>query len=251
MIRRIRTNMAVMAMVMMMGMGIATPARAGIPVIDVANLAQAIQQVLSWVQQYSQMVEQYNQLVTTYNQIQQAYNSTVGGRGMEGLMNLSNTARNYLPTDSSEMASVLANTSTTYSGLAARVQAIKSSNGVLTAAQITALGTEAQKALKLGQDNGAGLQMLTEQAQQNSSARYAQLQSLITSIGGASDQKAILDLQGRIQGELAMQQNDNAKTQALYAMAQAQELQRRQLQREATIAGAGTMSGRLQMTFPP
>ncbi|MFN3785394.1 MAG: type IV secretion system protein, partial [Thiothrix sp.] len=31
---------------------------AGIPVIDGANLAQAIQQVMAWSQQYGQMVQQ-------------------------------------------------------------------------------------------------------------------------------------------------------------------------------------------------
>jgi type IV secretion system protein VirB5 len=237
--------MAAMAVVLTMGMGIATPARAGIPVIDVANLAQAIQQVLSWVQQYSQMVDQYNQLVTTYNQIQQAYNSTVGGRGMEGLMNLSNLARNYLPPDAAEMANVISNTSSTYSGLAARVQSIKSSNGVLSAGQISGFATEAQRALNMGRDNAAGLQMLTEQAQQTSSSRYSQIQSLISSIGSATDQKAILDLQGRLQGELAMQNNDNAKLQAMYAQAQAQELQRQQTAREGAINSFGTFTTRL------
>jgi type IV secretion system protein VirB5 len=103
----------------------------------------------------------------------------------------------------------------------------------------------------MGRDNAAGLQMLTEQAQQTSSSRYSQIQSLISSIGGATDQKAILDLQGRLQGELAMQNNDNAKLQAMYAQAQAQEYQRQQTQREATIVGSGTFGSRVQMTFPP
>ena len=39
-------------------LGLAMPAQAGIPVIDAANLAQAIQQVLAWAQQYQQMVQQ-------------------------------------------------------------------------------------------------------------------------------------------------------------------------------------------------
>jgi RNA polymerase sigma factor (sigma-70 family) len=40
------------------------PVRAqGIPVIDVANLAQAVQQVTAWARQYQQMMQQYQQLV--------------------------------------------------------------------------------------------------------------------------------------------------------------------------------------------
>ena len=39
--------------------GAAAPASAGMPVIDAANLAQAIQEVLSWGQQLQGMTQQY------------------------------------------------------------------------------------------------------------------------------------------------------------------------------------------------
>lgn len=40
----------------------APPAHAGIPVIDSANLAQAVQELVAWAQQYEQMTQQIQQL---------------------------------------------------------------------------------------------------------------------------------------------------------------------------------------------
>ena len=44
------------AIAITLGLVAGTPAHAGIPVIDAANLAQAIQQMMAWAQQYQQMV---------------------------------------------------------------------------------------------------------------------------------------------------------------------------------------------------
>ena len=54
-----------------------------------ANLAQAIQQVLSWGQQLQGMTQQYTQLVQSYQQLQSTYNSLTGPRGMQNLLSVS------------------------------------------------------------------------------------------------------------------------------------------------------------------
>ena len=85
-------------------------AHAGIPVIDAANLAQAVQEVLAWAQQYQQMVQQLQQQ-------RQQISAITGGRGMENVLPMSNLARNYLPPDYAQVAQVLNGTSSTYAGL--------------------------------------------------------------------------------------------------------------------------------------
>src|SRR5882762_5359282 len=87
--------------------GAAAPASAGMPVIDVANLAQAIQQVLSWGQQLQGMTQQYTQLQSTYS-------SLTGPRGMQNLLYVPLTNRNYLPASYSQMTGVINGTSTAY-----------------------------------------------------------------------------------------------------------------------------------------
>ena len=67
-------------------------AHAGVPVIDVANLFQAVQQVAAWLQQYEQMVESIQQLRNQYAQLQTTYNSMTGNRGLGTI--LSRRSRN-------------------------------------------------------------------------------------------------------------------------------------------------------------
>lgn len=230
-----------LALVLTGSFAVATPARAGIPVIDGANLAQQIQQVFAWAQQYVQMLQQINQM-------RAAYQAITGGRGMEGLMYLSNAARNYLPPDYNEMLNVVNNASVTYSALSSQMQGIMNSNAVLNPGQLAALSTQAQQAVNQGRQAAAMLEMLTRQAQQNTSQRMTNMQGMITAIGTASDDKAIQDLQGRIAAEQAMLITDQTKLQALYQMAQAQEMQRQQRVRENASLGFGTTA--VQMVFP-
>src|SRR5208282_4723149 len=84
--------------------GAAAPASAGMPVIDAANLAQAIQEVLSWGQQF-------NELVQSYEQLQSTYQSLTGPRGMQNLLPVSLANRNYLPATYSQMTGVINGTS--------------------------------------------------------------------------------------------------------------------------------------------
>lgn len=243
MFAKLRSNAVGMLIALVMGMSISAPARAGIPVIDVANLAQAIQQVLAWAQQYQQMVQQYQQL-------QQSYAAITGGRGMEAVMPITNAARNYLPQDYSELANVMNNTSTTYSGMATQVRGIMSTNAVLSNGQVSGMSGQAQQVINLGRQSAALLETISREAQRNSSQRMASQQQLITAIGGASDDKAIQDLQGRIAAEQAMLTVDQTKLQAMYQLAQAQELQRQQMAREVSIVQTGTAASLPAVAHP-
>lgn len=60
---------------------------AGIPVFDGANLAQQIQQVISWVQQYQQMATQLQQQVEQITTATQHLDSMTGVRGLGEIAN--------------------------------------------------------------------------------------------------------------------------------------------------------------------
>ena len=62
----------------------------GIPVIDVASLTQAINQVLAWEAQYKQMMQQIEQMQLQSSLASQQLGSTTGNRGL-GLINNSIT----------------------------------------------------------------------------------------------------------------------------------------------------------------
>lgn len=217
---------------LVMGFGVSPLAQAQWAVVDVGAIAQLIQQV-------NTMREQ---LETTRDQLQQAretLDSMRGGRGMERL--LSGTNRNYLPSDWQQLAAVLDQTSTGYGALAAELQRLVNANAILTPQQIATLSPADRLHLEAARRSAAMLQALTREALSQTSRRFDSIQQLIDAIPGAGDQKAILDLQARIQAEQGMLQNDATKLGVLYQAAQAEEWARRQRVREQAIASIGSL----------
>jgi type IV secretion system protein VirB5 len=202
--------------------GFCPQAKAQWAVIDVGAIAQLMQQVQQ-MQQALQTAQ--NQL----NQAQQEYQSISGLRGMQNL--LSDINRNYLPSTWSQLPAALASP----------MQAQINANAVLTAAQVAALSPAEQQQLSAARNNAALLQVATQQAYSTTSSRFASVQSLISAIATATDQKGILDLHARISAEQGMLQNDSTKLSVLYQAAQAQELANRQTAREQVVAGVGNL----------
>ncbi len=144
----VRKKLIAAAALIAMSVGGAAPAHAGMPVIDAANLTQAIHQVIAWGQQLQGMLQQYNQLVYTYQ-------SLTGPRGMQNVLPMTMVARNYLPPDYAELMSVMNGTSVTYAVLAGQVQGTIQSNAVLNQRQIGGLSQRAQSILGLGRQDAA------------------------------------------------------------------------------------------------
>ena len=213
---------------------------AGIPVIDVTAIAQLTKQVEYWLQQIQLMQNQLNQL-------QQAHSAMTGPRGMENL--LAGTARNYLPQDWNEMLNVLNNTSNTYSGLSSQVQAAIAANAVLSERELGAMTPQQRQFIADGRSAAAMLQVLTQAAYQNTSQRFAAIQQLINVLASAGDQKAVLDLQARVQSEQAMLQNEQTKLQTLYQAAQAQQWAQEQRGREESIKDIGSINSLVPVTY--
>jgi type IV secretion system protein VirB5 len=86
---------------------------------------------------------------------------------------------------------------------------------VLTPAQLALLSPSDQQQIAASRQAAALRQAIAQEALTNSSSRFAALQTLISAIGSASDQKGILDLQARISAELGMLQNEQTKLQVL------------------------------------
>lgn len=215
-----------------MGLGITPAAQAQWAVVDVGAITQLVQQVNTMRQQ----------LETTRDQLQQAretLDSMRGGRGMEQL--LAGTTRNYLPSDWQQLAAVLDQASTGYGTLAADLQRLVNANAILTPQQIAALSPAERSQLEAARRSAALLQALTREALSATSRRFDSVQQLIDAIPRAGDQKAILDLQARIQAEQGMLQNEATKLGVLYQTAQAEEWARKQRVREQAISSIGSL----------
>jgi type IV secretion system protein VirB5 len=207
------------------------PARAQWAVVDAPAIVQLIQQVANAEQQ---LATARNQLL----QAQQALQTMTGGRGMEQL--LSGTVRNYLPSNWTQLSAAAASSDT---------QSIVATGAVLTPSQVAAMPPAAQQLLQ-GSRQWIGLQQsMSRQAVSNASNRFSSLQSLISAIPSASDQKGILDLQARISAELGMLQNEQTKLQVLNQATQAQQAALQQQARERVIGGHGVFDSRFRPTL--
>jgi type IV secretion system protein VirB5 len=218
----------------------APAARAQWAVVDVGAIAQLIQQL--------QIMER--QLTTSRGQLlssQQVLQAMSGDRGMENL--LSGTQRNYLPTNWTQLMVVLLGQPTrTYAGLSGSVQNNVAANAVLSPQQLATLSSSDQQQIQAARQLSAMQQAVSQAALANASGRFAAIQTLISAISTAKDQKASLDLQARISAELGMLQNEQTKLQVLSQAMQAQESSLRQQQTERAIAGQGNFSTRFRPT---
>ncbi len=213
--------------------GVVRPAAAQWAVIDVASIAQA-------VQEYITLQEQLTTVRDHLSQARQQYASLTGNRGMERL--LSGTARNYLPSNWGELASAMDATGSAYGGLAASAQSFVTANAILPPDVLARLSPTERQHLDATRRSVAIQQALADQALRATSNRFASLQQLIDAIGSASDPKAVMDLQARIAAEQAMLVNESSKLQVLYQAAQAEQLAQRQRLREQAIADIGSVS---------
>jgi type IV secretion system protein VirB5 len=210
-----------------------TPAaRAQWAVVDVGAIARLVQQV--------QLMEQELQTAQNdLNQARQAYQSMTGSRGMQTL--LSGTVRNYLPASWPQVQAAINGTSGAYAALSAGIQTNITANAVLSNATIAAMPPPQQTLIQSQRQDAALLQALTQVALSTTSNRFSAIQTLINTIGGATDPKGILDLQARISAEQGMLQTDQSKLQTLYQAVQAQQLALETRAREQAIVDSGSL----------
>lgn len=207
------------------GLSMGSAAHAGIPVIDVAGVAAAIEQVVAWGQQFQQMKDQYTQM-------QQQYNNLNGSRGMGSLAN-NPAMRQYLP----------ANYQTILSNGYGNSAAIRSSSKVYGIEGTTLnAGSDTAQAFEANANQAAVNRAVSEDGYAQASARFAGIQTLLDKVNDAPDAKDIADLQARIQAEQVMQQNEQTKLMMFGQLAQAQRDLQAQKSREISMKnGRGVM----------
>jgi type IV secretion system protein VirB5 len=232
------SNHRFLVVCLLASIAIAPAARAQWAVIDVPAIAQLIQEVQTMQQQ----------LATARNQLQsaqQALQAMTGSRGMQTL--LSGVTRNYLPADWTQINNApQGQSSGGYSAFSADVRTAMAANAVLSPQRLAMLSASDQQQIQAARQSSATQQALSHAALANASNRFADIQSLIAAIATATDQKAILDLQARISGELGMLQNEQTKMQVLYQATQAQESVMRQQAQERAIQEQGSFATRFQ-----
>lgn len=203
----------------------ADEAMAQMPVIDVAAVLQLVNQIKVLDQQLLQAKSEFD--------------SITGDRGMQLL--LEGTVRNYLPSNWQELTGAFEDARGAFGALSGEFTSLLAANAILTPQQMEHLAPAQRREVEAARRSAAMLQGLVRSALATTSERFDAIQSLITAIGLAKDQKAVLDLQARISAEQGMLANEGTKLSILYQTAQAEEWARKQREREQGIAGIGSL----------
>jgi type IV secretion system protein VirB5 len=206
-------NLAFTVLLLWGSFGFIRSANAQFAVIDVGAIAQLVQQV--------QQLEQALQVAQSQlAQAQQAYVAITGGRGMERL--LANIDRNYLPATWAQLLTAANGGGGRYAFLGGDVTATILRNAILQPANMVNYSPAETNILQARRSSVALNESLTRQELQSVSDRFDSIQRLTNAIPTATDEKAILDLQARIQVEEGMLENENSKLHVLYQAAQSQ-----------------------------
>lgn len=187
-----KLNRAVAAASLSLAMlGTSAPAHAGIPVIDVANLTQAIMEVVAWIQQAKDMVDQ---ITEAKNMVQEGKNAVAGIQTtiskLDGVRNLGSILndpmiKTALPAEMQNAMGVLLSPSGVTSNAAAMSNVLASFGVAVPAGGITKATALADMLLKS--------QSLLQSAQ----TRETQLTQLASRVDSAPDAKASSDLVAR------------------------------------------------------
>lgn len=182
----------------------------GIPVIDVANLVQTVQQVMNDITEINNQVQQITQL--------RAQLDSINGMRNLGKVFHNPALTNYVP---AEVYTFLNGVNATgYSGLNTTAKALRDAHMVYNC--LDRSGTErivCQAALAQPYQHKG----LLQDAMKSAAGRLSQIQALMGQINATNDQKSVQEIQARIGAENALLAHEVSQVQMLQGMADSEE----------------------------
>ena len=183
----------------------AAPARAGIPVFDATNLAEAIQNVMQSITQIENQI----------TQIQTARAHLASVNGVRGIANFANNPllHDYVPPDAGQILESIDRSG--YTAMAGRGLELRNRNLIYNCTNLPDAAERTRCQAELGRPYQQ--KAFLEDALQVSSRRMAQISALMQRSAAALDEKATLEANGRLAGETAMLLHENTQAQLLAA----------------------------------
>jgi len=191
----------------------------GIPVIDVANLVQTIQQVLNDITEINNQVQQINQL--------QSQLSSINGMRNLGAVFDNPTLHNYVPAEAYTVLNAV--NSSGYSGLSTTAKSLRDTGMVYNCMDLEGgARTDCQAALAQPYQHKG----LLQDAMRSAAGRLSQINALMGQVNATSDQKAVQEIQARIGAENALLAHEVSQVQMLQGMADSEDRIARSRERE-------------------
>lgn len=207
---RMKSKLAAFAAGVMM-MCVSAPARAGIPVIDVAGLIQAVLEVLNSI---TQVKNQYDQIVGLGQQIEAISNA----RNLGDVMN-NPLLQNYVPRDAATLVRNLENGG--YNSLEGTARGLRNAQMVYNCLDVADAGQRSNCQSSLAKPYQQKAFM--EDALAKARDRVTQINSLMRRAGASTDQKEIDELNARMTGEVALLQHEATQIELMRGLAEADQ----------------------------
>jgi type IV secretion system protein VirB5 len=191
----------------------------GIPVIDIANLIQTIQQVMNDITKIDNQLQQIGQL--------QSQLASMNGSRMLGTISDSPLLRNYVPANAYTLVNAVGTSG--YGGLTPTAKSLRDAGLLYNCTDLSGSArTNCQATLAQPyQQKG-----LLQDAMSAASGRLSQINALMRQIDSTSDQKAALEIQARIGAENALLAHEMSQVQMLQGIADSEERIARSRDRE-------------------
>lgn len=191
----------------------------GIPVIDVANLFQSVQQVINDITQINNQIQQIKRLQTQIESI----------NGIRNLGDVFNNPllKNYIPAEAFTYLNAV-NTSG-YSGLNATAKVLRDVSMIYNCMDLSG---DARTSCQASLSQPYQQKGLLQDAMKTAAGRLTQIQSLMTQINATPDQKSVQEIQARIGAENALLAHEMTQVQMLQGMADSEERIARSRERE-------------------
>ncbi|CAM4015396.1 type IV secretion system protein [Roseateles saccharophilus] len=191
----------------------------GIPVIDVANLVQTVQQVMNDITKINNQVQQITRL-------QAQLNSMNGSRNLGKVFN-NPALMNYVPAKAYTQFNAL--DASGYAGLTSTAKTLRDAGMVYNCMDLSA-GTRRSCQARLAQPYQQ--KGMIQDAMAAAAGRLSQIQSLMGQINATTDQKSVQEIQARIGAESALLGHEMSQLQMLQGLADSEERIERSRDRE-------------------
>lgn len=208
----------------------------GIPVIDVANLAQTVQQVVNDITKIQNQLQQITQL---QNQLA----SINGVRNLGNVLN-SPQLRNYVPAEAYTVVNAVHGSG--YAGLTGTAKALRDATLVYNCMDLSGSNRSSCQASLAEPYQYKGV---LQDAMKSAAGRLAQIQGLMDQIDATADQKSILEIQARVGAENALLAHEVSQIQMLQGLADSDERIARSRDRERQYEMLGR-TGRIADYLP-
>jgi len=183
---------------------LASPVQAGIPTADIPGNIRGVVEFIQTIEQWKKELEMYQK---QFQQMEQQVKAITGGRGL-GVFGLDPKFKNYLPEDWRDAYEGLKKGGK--SGLSGKAKEIY--DGMVEAKWCdNHTDADVKQTCQAKVALTATKKMFFDDAQKKATERTTQIQSLLQKAGTTKDDKEIAEIQARIQGEVALLQNEQMK----------------------------------------